>query len=106
MADNFDQYNPGLNAASGETTAQKQKPISPENPFKLGIVGHGFVGKAVEYAFTHPLVDLHIVDPKYDNNIDSMVEFNPMCINIELNNIESPMRQICQNKNFVKTKLL
>ena len=24
---------------------------------KLGIVGHGFVGKAVDYAFTHELVD-------------------------------------------------
>jgi lactate dehydrogenase-like 2-hydroxyacid dehydrogenase len=22
--------------------------------FRLGIVGHGFVGQAVDYAFTHP----------------------------------------------------
>lgn len=82
MADDFDQYNPasGVNAASGQTTADKQKPISPENPFRLGIVGHGFVGKAVEYAFTHPLVDLHIADPKYDTSIDDMLEFNPMCV--------------------------
>jgi UDPglucose 6-dehydrogenase len=80
MADDFDNYNPAkLNDASGMTTADKQKPISPTNPFRLGIVGHGFVGRAVEYAFTHPLVDLHVVDPKYDNNIDSMVEFDPMC---------------------------
>jgi UDPglucose 6-dehydrogenase len=81
MADDFDQYNQaGLNAASGQTTADKQKPISPENPFRLGIVGHGFVGRAVEYAFTHPLVDLHVADPKYDTNIDDMVEFDPMCV--------------------------
>ena len=80
MADDFDNYNPAkLNDASGMTTADKQKPISPTNPFRLGIVGHGFVGRAVEYAFTHPLVDMHVVDPKYDNNIDSMVEFDPMC---------------------------
>ena len=81
MADDFDQYKPkGLTDTDGLTTADKQKPISPTNPFRLGIVGHGFVGRAVEYAFCHPLVDLHIVDPKYDTDIDSMVEFSPMCV--------------------------
>ena len=81
MTDDFDQYKPkGLTDTDGLTTADKQKPISPTNPFRLGIVGHGFVGRAVEYAFCHPLVDLHIVDPKYDTDIDSMVEFSPMCV--------------------------
>jgi hypothetical protein len=34
----------------------------PSNPtkepkiFRLGIVGHGFVGQAGEYAFTHPII--------------------------------------------------
>ena len=77
MADDFDKFNPPQ--PEGEDKAGPP-PISPTNPFKLGIVGHGFVGKAVEYAFTHPLIDLHITDPKYDADLDSMVEFNPMCV--------------------------
>lgn len=80
MADDFDKYNPAVNEAAGPTQADKQKPISYNNPFRLGIVGHGFVGRAVEYAFTHPLVDLHIADPKYDTSIDDMLEFDPMCV--------------------------
>jgi len=80
MADDFDKYNPAMNEAAGPTQADKQKPISYNNPFRLGIVGHGFVGRAVEYAFTHPLVDLHIADPKYDTSVDDMLEFDPMCV--------------------------
>ena len=38
---------------------------------KILIVGHGFVGKAVDYGFTHPKVAKTIVDPKYGTNIDS-----------------------------------
>lgn len=80
MADNFDDFVP--KTSDGPSQADKQKPISPENPFKLGIVGHGFVGKAVEYAFLHPLVDLQIADPKYgpEASIDAMVEFEPHCV--------------------------
>lgn len=33
---------------------------------RLGIVGHGFVGKAVEFGFSNPNVEKFIVDPKYD----------------------------------------
>ena len=80
MSDDFDKFNPQVTEASGETARDKAEPISPKNPFRLGIVGHGFVGRAVEYAFTHPLIDLHITDPKYDSDIDSMVEFSPMCV--------------------------
>lgn len=80
MADDFDKYNPSINEAAGPTQADKQKPISYNNPFRLGIVGHGFVGRAVEYAFTHPLVDLQIADPKYNSSIDDLVEFDPMCV--------------------------
>lgn len=29
------------------------------------IIGHGFVGKAVDYGFSHPMVEKTIVDPKY-----------------------------------------
>ena len=45
---------------------------------KLGIVGHGFVGKAVDYAFTHELVDKFLVDPLYDTTIDNLVEYEPI----------------------------
>lgn len=39
---------------------------------KIGIVGHGFVGKAVEYGFSHPEVTLQIVDPKYNTTVDDL----------------------------------
>jgi nucleotide sugar dehydrogenase len=38
---------------------------------KILIVGHGFVGKAVDYGFTHPKVTKTIVDPKYGTNINN-----------------------------------
>lgn len=75
MSDEFDQQQTGT-----LSQAEKQKPISLENPFRLAIVGHGFVGKAVEYAFTHPLVDLHVADPKYDTTVDDLLEVNPQCV--------------------------
>jgi UDPglucose 6-dehydrogenase len=36
---------------------------------KLLIIGHGFVGKAVDYGFTNPKIEKTIVDPKYGNSI-------------------------------------
>ena len=36
--------------------------------FKLGIVGHGYVGQAVDYVFSTELVDKFVVDPKYSEN--------------------------------------
>jgi UDPglucose 6-dehydrogenase len=47
------------------------------NKFKLGIVGHGFVGQAVDYAFTNPHVEKFYVDPKYGTNIDDLVAWQP-----------------------------
>lgn len=32
------------------------------------IVGHGFVGKAVDYGFSHPMVEKTIIDPKYPDS--------------------------------------
>ena len=32
---------------------------------KLAIIGHGFAGKAVDYGFTHNMVEKTIIDPKY-----------------------------------------
>lgn len=39
---------------------------------KIGIIGHGFVGKAVEYGFTHRDVEQYIIDPKYGTTIDTL----------------------------------
>ena len=45
---------------------------------KLGIVGHGFVGSAVNQGFTKN-TKKYIVDPKYfsTNTIKDLVAFNP-----------------------------
>lgn len=32
------------------------------------IIGHGFVGKAVDYGFSHPMVEKTIIDPKYPDS--------------------------------------
>ena len=47
------------------------------NTFKIGIVGHGFVGQAVEYAFTHPLVEFQLFDPKYNTSVDDLEDVTP-----------------------------
>lgn len=39
---------------------------------RIGIIGHGFVGKAVEYGFSHPKVKLSIIDPKYNTSINNL----------------------------------
>ena len=60
--------------------------IMPEgilSRFRIGIVGHGFVGQAVEYAFAHPLVDFNFYDPKYDTSLETLKELpadrHPKC---------------------------
>ena len=45
--------------------------------FKIGIVGHGFVGKAVDYGFTHPNVEKFYVDPLYGTSIDDLTAWKP-----------------------------
>ena len=42
---------------------------------KIAIIGHGFVGKAVDYGFTHPSIEKYIVDPIYGTTIDDL----PIC---------------------------
>ena len=43
---------------------------------KVGIVGHGFVGKAVDFGFSVN-VDKIIIDPIYNTNIKDLEEVNP-----------------------------
>ena len=43
---------------------------------KLGIVGHGFVGKATDWGFNKS-VSKFIVDPLLDTNIEDLKEFEP-----------------------------
>ena len=45
----------------------------------MGIVGHGFVGKATDWGFSKN-IDKFIVDPKYNNSIEDLVSFKPEII--------------------------
>ena len=49
---------------------------------KIAIVGHGFVGKAVDYAFTHSRVEKVIIDPKYGNSVEELndCDFAFVCV--------------------------
>lgn len=49
----------------------------PKFQMKIGIVGHGFVGKAVDYAFSTKEVTKMIIDPLYGTDIDGLVAFAP-----------------------------
>ena len=51
-----------------------------KNKFKLGIVGYGFVGQAIDYAFTNDELEKFYVDPKLETNIDDLCEWNPTCV--------------------------
>jgi len=52
-----------------------------EKNFKLGIIGHGFVGKAVDYCFSTQGVEKFIVDPKEsDNTLQDLCDWEPNCV--------------------------
>jgi len=42
-------------------------------PIKILIVGHGFVGKAVDYGFSHPNVEKTIIDPIYGSDVSDII---------------------------------
>lgn len=47
---------------------------------KIAVIGHGFVGKAVDYGFSNPEVEKRILDPKYgntDNDQKDLVNWQP-----------------------------
>lgn len=55
----------------------KMSDVPHPTKLKMGIVGHGFVGKAVDYAFTHVEIEKFYVDPKYGTTIDDLLEWEP-----------------------------
>ncbi len=50
-----------------------------DKELKIGIVGHGFVGKATDWGFNKNS-DKFIVDPKIETNIDQLSDFKPELI--------------------------
>jgi UDPglucose 6-dehydrogenase len=48
--------------------------MSQVKHLNVGIIGHGFVGKATEFGFSTPLVNKFIVDPNYKTTIDEMYD--------------------------------
>lgn len=50
--------------------------MKKSNSLRLGIVGHGFVGKATDFGFCVN-TEKFIVDPKYKTNISDLAEFKP-----------------------------
>lgn len=48
--------------------------INMQGKFKIGIVGYGFVGKAVSYGFTNRDVQQYIIDPKLGTTINDLPE--------------------------------
>jgi UDPglucose 6-dehydrogenase len=40
----------------------------------IAIVGHGFVGQAVEYGFEHKLVNATLIDPKYNTSVEDLYD--------------------------------
>lgn len=53
--------------------------MDKEKFLKIGIVGHGFVGKATDYGFSVK-TEKFIVDPLINTNIQQLSEFNPKII--------------------------
>ena len=50
-----------------------------KDQIKIGIIGHGFVGKATDWGFDKN-VEKFIVDPIYGTNISDLVEFKPSIV--------------------------
>lgn len=51
-----------------------------EQKVKIGIIGYGFVGKAVGYAFSNDIVEQFVVDPKYNpNTLEDLCDWQPNC---------------------------
>lgn len=85
---------------------------------KILIVGHGFVGKAVEYGFANHNTVIDVVDPKYDNSINDfrVVDYNFVFIcvptpmgstgAIDTTAIDDVMSSINKQPQYIPTKIV
>jgi UDPglucose 6-dehydrogenase len=53
------------------------QPKRKQEKLRIAIIGHGFVGKAVDYAFSTDNVEKYIVDPVYNTTLADLTEFQP-----------------------------
>ena len=61
-----------------EEQDQQEIPLQRQHTkMRMGIVGHGFVGQAVDYAFTHRDIEKFYVDPKHGTTIDDLLDWQP-----------------------------
>jgi len=44
---------------------------------RIGIVGHGFVGQAVEFGFKNNNNDIKVIDPRHNTSVHDLEEFKP-----------------------------
>lgn len=56
---------------------------------KMAIIGHGFVGKAVDYGFSSSKIEKFIIDPKYGTKIEDLADKN---IDITFVCVPTPMK--------------
>ena len=72
----------------------------PLNIMKIGIIGYGFVGKALEAGFTDAVKILKI-DPKLNSKIDDLIDFDPdaifICVPTPMNKDSSQDISILRN---------
>ena len=56
----------------------------------MAIIGHGFVGKAVDYGFSSSKIEKFIIDPKYGTKIEDLVDKN---IDVTFVCVPTPMKE-------------
>ena len=59
---------------------------------KIAIIGHGFVGKAVDYGFTNPKVEKKIFDPIYGTTSEDIKNLKNWGPNLTFVCVPTPMR--------------
>jgi len=72
-----------------------------EKKINIAIIGHGFVGKAVDYGFPDTSCNKFIIDPKYQNEIKDLtkydIDFAFVCVPTPMNNNGSIDSSIIEN---------
>jgi UDPglucose 6-dehydrogenase len=75
-----------------------------KNKMKMAIIGHGFVGKAVDYGFSSSKIEKFIIDPKYGTKIedltDKVIDITFVCVPTPMKDdgdIDSSLVEECVN---------